>query len=237
MLASLSFPRLARTLQDVGGAIVFSVQHTGTWFAIEFLRGHPEAGDFFEVRKLLGETLPLTPHHVLQIHLGDSEGSGGLPIESQKFAGEEAFFRMAFAGRAVVPVRDPLLSILTRQNRHPYLDHRYIVQGFRILASAPEETIFLPIDGPSSGRRELLEGVLERLGWPAAPDYVEEVACAWEKRNSSGDSRLKRAYRRGDFEALRRVMPEELEELLHSRDQLRPFLSRLGYEDLSWWNL
>lgn len=238
MLRALAFRRIARALRATESAIVFSVQHTGTWFAIEFLRGHPNvSGTFFEIRNLVSPSLPsIDDRSVLQVHLGTPVGEG-TPRESEKFADEEALAIFAEAERAVVPLRDPLLSVLTRQNRHPWLDHRYIVSGFRALARAPEETIFLPVDTRPEERRRTLARVLARLGWPEAPEYVEGVARDWSKENTSGPSTLKKAYAEGRLDAIRSALPEEFDYLLDSRDEIVPFLRTQGYEDLPWWNL
>lgn len=138
--------------------------------------------------------------------------------------------------------RDPLLSIITRQERVPDLKHFYIIDGFLSLVKLIEvhSLLLVPVDlyvrKTVSERLSLLHRMLEVVDLPEEP-YVESWAAIWPKYNfSPGDpSRLRQGYDSGDLNIIMEYIPEEYSYLKSKEAVLKPFLQKLGYENLLWW--
>lgn len=133
--------------------------------------------------------------------------------------------------KVVVPVRDPLLSLISRQERHPDLDHTYIVKGFTGLGKL--RATFIPVD-LNRDRKELLTGVLNEagLGWAK---YADDWVTSWPRKNSRKDYPLMDLYKKGDLGAIRKQIPMSLALLQSKESEIRPFLESQGYENLMWW--
>lgn len=137
--------------------------------------------------------------------------------------------------KTVIPIRDPLRSLLTRQNRHPKLDHRYLIDGFKALARC-HDVFFFPVDlfEKYEDRRSLLVRLFEFLELEV-PKYVNEVAKSWVPANTSGHYEMKDWYNAKDAKKIEKIIPEEYEWLRKNISILKPFLESLGYRNLMWW--
>lgn len=234
-----NWTRLGQTIQRKKGALIVSVQHTGTWFAIEFLRRHPSlrSGEFIELSEVFKHKM-ISPYPLIHTHLGGSTQIE-YPERVNKFISRDDFIEFIQIPTTVVPVRDPLLSLITRHKRHPMLDHRYIVDGFLTLAEVEDLVTFLRVDCPRDDRRSEL-GKVSALFEPG-PDhvkhYLDREARQWVVRNSVGGGPLNISYQQGMFDEIMDEIREELTYLLEHRSTIVPFLQRRGYRELSWWNL
>ncbi len=220
-----SYERLAREVVEKSASVVPSVNHTGTWFLIDFLLGHPEVSNRVELPDALARN-GLEPRSVLHFHVG------GVPNLW------EAYSALIATGMAIVPLRDPMLCLCTRQARHPFLDHRYIVESFLMFANRGDGVTFFPVDADPSRRQEVLRAALSCAGLDLDESYLEFWARTWKPRNSIGyDTAEKLWYRDGSWDELRHAIGPELDYLLDSRSTLVPFLKEQGYRDLPWWDL
>ena len=127
----------------------------------------------------------------------------------------------AMGHRTIVPVRDPLLSVITaiQIGKH---DPKLRVRAFEDLVELATLTKveFLPVDLPDHR-----EATLERIK-PGAKTN-------WKPSNSIGDCKMKRDYHEGEVEDI----PDDTWSYLLSREViLRPMLERIGYRDLLWWS-
>lgn len=218
-----SYERLSREVALKDAIVVPSVNHTGTWFVIDFLAGHPGTGDVVELPSVLARNA-LRTGSIVHFHV-----SGSPPLWD------------AYEGlreRVIVPLRDPLAALCTRQARHPFLDHRYIVDGFRRIAEDHEGATFFPVDGDPTYRGDVLREVIRNTGLGLDKSYIDFWARTWKPRNSIGyDTAEKQWYRDGAWDELRRSIGPELDHLLDSRQILVPFLQDQGYTDLPWWHI
>lgn len=135
----------------------------------------------------------------------------------------------------IVPLRDPLMSLITRQSRHPDLDHSFIIDSFVHLTTIPYPLFFFPIDRDPADRGELVDRMLRGVGLGWTPE-IEQYVSAWAPVNTSGEYPLKAAYRAGDIQTIRNAIPEEFDLLRSKEDVLRPFLRSHGYRKLAWYS-
>lgn len=226
--------------------LVVSVQHTGTWFLIHFLKRHVMTRavvlfeDLYPGDDTSREPLPLdrqAPDRdvIVHMHVNRQDDVDGLPRRYEAL--QRAIGRREH--RILVPLRDPLRSVITREAREPGQSHSYLVLGFEWLARIRWEVpvFHVPIDLPPDrrDRRELLEGVLDHCGLPSQP-YVERVAKEWRPENSAaGQDELKKMYRQRNFASLAASFPAEWALLREKEPVLKPFLRQFGYGDLMWW--
>ena len=257
----------------------WSAQHTGTWFLLntmgyvgsdihivsetEFIEPSPAQSeatwrtrpieDVCDARKING-TIIIHSH-------------ADRVIVSQRFD----IMRRAFTDKIVgledvkpvaVPVRDPLLSMITREVRTPidrfglfmpptieqvrcyndganYFDHCHIVNG--LLGLSHLDASFFPVDLPLSDeqRRDQIRGLLTHMGLPHTEAAVKR---SWAPDNTTTHDPVKRehpakvAYKRRDVQFFQRTMPMEWGALKGAQSRLQPFMERLGYKDLMWFD-
>lgn len=230
---------------------VWSVQHTGTWSTIDWLerRGLFSFADERAIKQSMnslglgtdiGSRLivqAVSPNGIYQSHVAESR--------SQSFRLQ---LMLAYALPSIVPLRDPLASLLTGYNRlshagsgltpQEHIDQWLtMAEGCRLLAKQNREPTFIAWDvlDCENGRRALLSSAAKRLGCP--DDALDaEFAAQWSVSNSSGSYPAKVAYEQEDAEWIRRRMPGIWMLLKEAQPDLRPFLEAQGYRDLMWWN-
>lgn len=230
---------------------VWSVQHTGTWSTIDWLERHEQFESLIE-RKAFQNVMAGCGFLVDlgARELDETVSSSAIYHDHCAESLSEAFglqLMLAYALPCVVPLRDPLASLLTGYNRLSQASNgttpeqhieqwRSMAEGCRLLAKHNREPTFIAWDVMEceGGRRALLASAAERLG--CRDDEVEaDFAAQWTISNSSGSYSTKIAYERGDAEWLSRSLPGIWLLLKEAVPQLRPFLEAQGYRDLMWW--
>lgn len=214
-----------------------TIQHTGTWFCINLLLQHSQVTSFSELRDLkFGDGYTL-----IQTHFGD--GETWHPNDASKFIPFYVLKELIDIYPSVIPVRDPLAALLTRQTRCSDLQHSYIIEGFVALAELRENynPFILPVDliGKKSfeERLSVLREFLAAVGLPEEP-YIKFWAASWPKINSVRGLgvELYDNYRNGDVKKIIKVIPEEWAYLKGKESIIKPFLQELGYKNLLWWD-
>lgn len=205
--------------------LVLSAQHTGTWFVIDALR-------------ICGLDVGngILHHHLVS----DDYVSCIANSDSGAFISDKRATKLCNeTTTTIVPVRDPLRAVITREARHPNLNHFHIIRGLEC-ASRMKPRIFLPIDLPwtDSERRSALVEMCVTCCDINEFDQVyklRDYAESWEPPayNISPPHPLKEAYESGDYAAIKAGLPEECRML--EDGPLRPWLESLGYSDLLWW--
>jgi len=228
-------------------AFIASAPHTGTWFLIEFLRSLPEVSNFVE--------LPVLRKSKTCVRREVSPGAWemglvgqGINLVHSHFQEEDmALIRMmGLSNPTIIPIRDPLASILTRHNRYPKQRHTHMIGHWERMAGSfikfkdEFQATFVPVDlgANDSAVREASLGA----AYSAIVDHGDfrwEPIRAFMERdpwpNSRGDYDLKRAYQDRDRDFLRNQIPMEWVELLRIKPTIQPFLESMGYDDLLWW--
>lgn len=222
--------------------IVFipTVQHTGTWFVINFLSNYipelKEASVIVHDNEMINGPAMLHTHFPALYHETPLEAKS-LPIDS--------ICLLASLFKTVIPVRDPLLAILTREWRHPELRHFYIVDGFIQMADrllGNDNVMFLPVDLPLnvSQRHNLLNRIIEHCGIENTGNITLKIAREWKHQNITPGNRLKELYLKKDIKRLNYLLGPKVAEVRYLQNhasKILPFMSSLGYtkDDLILW--
>jgi hypothetical protein len=219
-----------------------TVPHTGTHFMVEFFKQ-------FQIVQNTVELVQLRKNEYK--FAGNPYGFAGLYPDRTNLVYGHVYERelptllsLARWWKPIVPLRDPLAGLVTRQNRHPDQTHTHIVNAWLRLVEVVDELEpeYVPLDLliKPEDRRDAMIRVVEKakLGCGAWHTQALTWASQWpqNKHNSKGNYPLKEAYRAGDIEALEGVLGHELTQLRLAEPVLRPFLEKQGYKDLLWWS-
>jgi hypothetical protein len=247
--------------------IVFipSVQHTGTWFTINFLKNFigrvreltfilekPEKAQA-DVNYVHSYSEPLKEPTITHIHfpivrhlnfdVNFPEGrffrDWYANLGTLRSVSIQTILTMANFFKTVIPIRDPVASILSREARHPQLRHFFIVDGFVTLAKefANHPNVkFLPIDlytTPES-RRKLLVEVMKhcQLDYTQYAGILDPWSENWPVENKTPGNRFKQMYNEGDVDGLRLALGPKMAEIEYLKNMasiILPFMESLGY--------
>ncbi len=146
----------------------------------------------------------------------------------------------AFASLAdhfVIPIRDPLLALLLAHRRNT-IDESFWPAWRRLKEVAgAHRADLLPVDLLAKANTGERQSALDNFSGGYTTRDVREKWATWPVVNSHGDYDLKVLYNEGDVDAIQNAIPpEDWAALRRLEPELRPFLERLGYEKLMWWN-
>lgn len=239
---------------------IWSVQHTGTWTTIDWLERRERLGPVCQdriVKQALNDVGVTTSIGGRDLEQGISESCichSHVAADSRSQAFQLQLV-LAYAHPCVVPLREPLASLLTGHNRMAQAGSgislaghlaqwRAMVEGCGLLEKAGKPVLTMPWDQLGSNmpdERSLKNARLSFL-WEAScvlnwRDVAVDMQFArdWPVSNSSGGYPEKVAYERGDAEWIRRRLPGMWTLLKEAEPELRPFLEQAGYRDLMWW--
>jgi hypothetical protein len=143
-----------------------------------------------------------------------------------------------------IPLRDPLLSLMTRRNRRPDLpadDHLLVWEVAGRLLPLLDQTIpifYAPIDLARSTeqRIQLLRGLCAHAG--VSPElHSTDFGEKWPAGiNTSGQYAMKEAYINRDAGFIKRGLGRDWIMLKNLEMTLQPWLERRGYSNLMWWD-
>lgn len=250
--------------------IVFvpSVQHTGTWFTINFLKNFiprskevafllendnmkPEDADYLykpeyiqplDRPTVIHTHLPIirNPEHDMDIFGTWFNHTWIMNLATKRSLPVQTLLLLCNFFKTVIPVRDPMAAILSREARHPQFRHFCIVDGFMALAtefSKHPNVKFLPIDMAETveGRAEVLWNVLSHCNIDPGGhvDLIRDIATAWSPENVTPGNRFKQMYEDGDLYGLRHVLGPKWAEVEYLRNMssiILPFMASLGYQ-------
>ena len=242
-----------------------TVQHTGTWFMISLLCDHPAVNGFVELHQaclvaLSGDPLTQRKHqarldlagiNVVHTHYWAWENS-------KEDAVRGAVFTLMCTLPSVVTLRDPLRSLITRESRHPNLDHEdlldawvHMVENLEALSKVNAAPFLFPIDlrQAEADRRELILRMFEHVmpsgdhigyaakraaTWPTEAAIIRDVDLRL-RYNTKRDSPLRDAYNARDVAFIKSSLGGKWDALQRRENSLRPFLEEQGYRGLMWW--
>jgi len=223
-----------------------TVRHSGTWFiqglfkqggyqvvnldATLFRRENIPANGKAIIHTHIDVNLPV----VKALHAKTPKPGYEIAIQYYEHLNEAMIEAFSQALPTLIPMRDPLLSIITRHSRHPeQAPHTYLVDSWRNLPSHSSCPFFVPVDlGPQPGNLRLALAHCGVKPWPGFQAYAD----AWKPLNKvPGAPDARAAYARRDRSWFMEHFPEEWAALRACRRELRPLFEQEGYEDLLWW--
>lgn len=230
--------------------LLLSIQHTGTRFCIDLLRNHSDVDGFVEHAHLTETKMP-KGNAMVHLHFGGHNKP--VSKEEQHPIPTQYYGQWIQDYKAVIPVRDPLLSLITKYNRDTEKSkarHLYFntVNGFVILAEwfnkFGKRIFVLPVDLAASwsidDKFHIVNSLFEFVGLRTQPiDLVRNFVWAvnWPVINTTNPGNpLREAYNERNEEFIKRAIKEEYEYLQAKEDAIRPFLEKLGYSNLPWWS-
>lgn len=227
-----------------------SVQHTGTWFVLKFLERFGfkinTATEIFGGGGNIEEPTVLQAHFPISNDLNSTiETAPPLTLSPISMNG---IILLSKLFKTVIPIRDPLAAILTREARHPELRHFYIVDGFIQMAKSlagNSNVMFLPIDlmKHAGNKRDLLIRILKHCNVPIEheqEEIVNEVANIWKPENITPNNRFNSLYEKKNMSKIEFLLGPKVAEVEYLKNQaaiILLFMSSLGYtkEDLDLW--
>jgi len=224
---------------------LLSVPNTGTWFTLNLIQSHEaveekvisyNAGFFGIGRREItrtnfryGDTGCVDwDKTVYYRHILGNRTHGEIDIT-------------CMGHKAVIPMRDPLASLISRKYRNPLEPMYEHVDAFEYVATSPhaQNSFIFPIDTPDfkrswTHRKQAAENLFNHIGLEP-PESVHQWAVDNEPKNSMGHYIERDAYLQGEIETATRNCKGEFEYLKSKSDVLMPWLQDLGYKDLIWW--
>lgn len=148
----------------------------------------------------------------------------------------------------VIPMRDPLLSLITQWVRHPEADALHNMIGFSFLCDFGG-SFYLPVDlYKSKGRRERRKKLKELfeyvnisvkkevldycVGWP----WIGSTLTSEKSEKVKRLKKLLEYYENDNLRKIIEIIPDGYKFLKSIEYKLKPFLMQLGYTDLLWWD-
>lgn len=221
--------------------LLASVPHSGTIFMQEFIERHSAIGNTTGLAQVMKNTSGGL-ENPYRAQRGLVPGTTNLVWSHIEHYTLDALRAYCFHVPTVIPVRDPLLSIVTRKKRRPEAHHVWMVENWLILRTFiwPYETAaYYPVDlenqKPYAERRKSLLQIAEHCGLEPE-NYMDEYAQKFAPANTRGEYELKTMYKEGDFEQLKLHLKPEIQQLQANEGVLRPMLEEIGYENLMWWS-
>ncbi|MCP4475390.1 MAG: hypothetical protein GY821_12660 [Gammaproteobacteria bacterium] len=242
-------------LKDI--IFVPSVQHTGTWFVLRLLE---KFGYEIKTTKdiLDGKVIESGKKTVIHTHFPITNNLNKIvpndPFELRTYNSDaplciNSIVMLSNMFKTVVPIRDPLAAMLTREARHPELRHFFIVDGFVQMAnylSDNSNTMFFPVDllaHKEKNRRDMVLKTLKHCGIEIdeeAEGKIDEVVYHWKAENDTPNNRFKELYKEKDIFTIDYLLGAKIAEVEYLKNKaaiIHPFLFEIGYTkgDLDLW--
>lgn len=221
-----------------------TIRHTGTFCIAAFLLDQPDVEGYLQLNsfdaKLVEEG---TANHFV---LDGTPGKGGKlfireHITIDKINILQTHITIPFSAEkhmlmailpTVIPLLDPLHSLISAQNRKENLDDllsAWLTLPFifnRIIKI--KRPVVIPVDlSPTVFQFEKLLDFLP---------YVQKIDSWPTRYNNAEDYEAKTAYYNGDVKKLRELLGHYWEDLCATESVLRPFLELFRYKNLLWWD-
>jgi len=245
--------------------------HTGTWSTLAWILNHQRVQGFLTTQHIFDILEPSEPYQSSGVYPVHPMESGELVEEFHPSMVYHEHIRLdpekperidrsqvliATVTPTVIPIRDPLLALISYQNRAEKANRtsengfapRSHVDSWVALAQTCRKTLcnfahvkYISWDliewDPLKTRslRHLLE-VASALGLDGdvgpSFDCVENVI----HNNNGGNYELKQAFQSGDFAYIKKNISQDAVTYLQEKQgTMIPFLESLGYRDLMWW--
>lgn len=226
---------------------VLSLHHTGTWFTIRMLCNHPQVKGFLQMKNMernnwhsfekehgvgVKEKFVFGELNVVHRHFEDHRG---MPVPDLNMLAEEKM-------PVVVPLRDPLLTLLSGQGREKYSCQARakmwveFVETLEQLKTLPH-MVFIPVDLWAelsyAERVPRISRVYAACRLNIDQEHLSYWSSKWPVVNPTAHhDPARKIYKQGEA---RESWTEMVKCLRKFESQLRPFLERQGYGRLPWY--
>lgn len=228
--------------------LLSTVQSTGTWWAIDALRKHPQIGGISHVQNLMN----LQNNWVLRDGWTGNPHNEALAPEGQvtllycHYAGIPAMFnRWKPQGdyerlMSVVPtlstLRDPLICMIRAWHREPPLyPYDWLMDGWMHVAKRGD-TLGVKFWRMEPFDNDGFKAAIDRVGLSCPEEWLNGLDTGKRFNTTPGECDLRQAYTDGDVALIGRKLPVPWRRLKEGEPILRPFLEAHGFRDLLWWN-
>lgn len=238
-----------------------TVQHTGTWFIVGFVMDHEEMGGMIQedhisaglrkgdmiqenhVRggKVLLEGIVPDKKNLIFTHIASHS------LKKPPFlCPRQMMITLACNRPLVVPLRDPLLAMITHRGRHPDWEEKALFHKittwqlyFKFLADFEKHrrVIYCPLDALTGDNKLVVLKKIQEAYGLKDDALAEKWAAEWPVINSyvKHEDPPKQAYYNRDLAWFSENMPRELAALREWEHVFRPILEK-WYTDLLWWS-
>lgn len=209
---------------------VCSIQHTGTWFMLEFFKGHKDITGLHILDDIRRRKDNFTHRSVIHSH---TQYGPELTDVNTTIENIDNQYPVVF------PLRDPLLAMITRNHRHPELTG---INTIQILYNFEKLTktnfpFYFPVDLFETWKNKALrfKEMENYVGISHDKQWVEKYAGENKITNTHGMHKLKKAYLECNWDKIQKAMPQEYEYLMSIKPAIVEFFKNQGYKSLPWW--
>lgn len=221
---------------------LYTVQHTGTWFLVKALLEHPEVKGFHTMEGLNSPKGHGKKHQVTDfgtITEGLSDGWNVIHVHAEFMKDQRDNFKKGAmlhalfqTGPTVIPLRDPLLSVISRHRRHaalhPHFDLIYSWADFLGFVNSRFGVDFIPIPVGLDTTLDHVNHMYDRIG--LSPHKLKSTTPA---NSVNKPSSLLDAYNNKDMRWINANFSIPIQELRHHIGAYKPYFSQHGID--LWW--
>lgn len=225
-----------------------TLQSSGTWWAIDALRRHPEIGGIVHVQNLIflknewsltggwtgnphNESLAKSPQKTLLY-----SHYGGIPESFNPWKPQTNYEFMMEVVPTLSPLRDPLICMIRAWHREPVLyPHDYIMNSWIHIAKRADTLKvkfwrMTPFDSIGFNNAVKSVGLSCEDAWLNSLDPLDLI------NNTPGECSLRDDYKNGDIAAIEKKLPIPWRRLKDNEPIIRPFLEAHNFKNLLWWD-
>lgn len=233
--------------------LLSTLQSTGTWWAINALRKHPEIGGLAHTNNLMAllNNWPLRDRWAGNPHGEAIAPEGQFTLLYEHYGATVSPFYRWYPQTAseitmlvtptLSPLRDPLLCMIRAWHREPPLyPYDWLLDAWIQMAKR-DDTLQIkfwrmePFDSQSF--INAIIGVGLSPGYPQSYyDWFNSLTPNDRINDTPGECDLREHYKNGNVLMIEKTLSSPWRRLRESQPILRPFLEKYGFTDLLWWD-
>lgn len=228
--------------------LLSTLQSTGTWWAIDALRKHPEVGGLAHTNNLMAllNGWPLRDRWAGNPHGETLAPEGQMTLLYEHYdAVTSPFYRWypQSAKEATMlviptlsPLRDPLLCMIRAWHREPPLyPYDWLMDAWINLARKGN-TLGINFWRMTPFDMQGFLVAIKSVGLSCPDDWIAGLTPNERINFTPGECDLRVDYANRNASALKKKLPSPWRRLREAQPILRPFLEAYGFSDLLWWD-
>ncbi len=228
--------------------LLSTLQSTGTWWAIDALRKHPEIGGLSHIQNL---TSLLNGWELRNGWVGNPHGEalaedgkvtllyehyGSAPDNFYRWRPQTASEYVISVVPTLSTLRDPLICIIRAWHREPPLyPYDWLIDAW-IHVAKRGDTLGVKFWRMEPFDRQGFRAALEGVGLSIPKMWWKSLKTDVRINDTPGECGLRGDYSTGDINAIRKKLPKPWRRLREAEPVLRPFLEDYGFANLMWWS-